>query len=103
MPLAPESRCSAQYETNSPEPTVSSPISECTATSSDGPARESDRAPRSWTGSPLDAALAELRNRGVPVTLPVIETPGISRRLAFVRDPWGNMIELAERTPGALA
>lgn len=51
----------------------------------------------------VDAALEELQNRGVPVALPVMENPEISRRLAFVRDPWGNMIEFLERTPGALA
>jgi glyoxylase I family protein len=51
----------------------------------------------------VEAALAELRNRGVAVTLPVSENPEISRKFAFVRDPWGNMIELAERTPGAAA
>jgi catechol 2,3-dioxygenase-like lactoylglutathione lyase family enzyme len=51
----------------------------------------------------VDAAVAELTDRGVAVTLPVMENPEISRRLAFVRDPWGNMIELAQRTPGASA
>jgi glyoxylase I family protein len=51
----------------------------------------------------VDAALTELQNRGVTITFPVSENPEISRKLAFVRDPWGNMIELTERTPGALA
>jgi glyoxylase I family protein len=51
----------------------------------------------------LDAARSELEKREVPLTLPVMENPEISRKLAFVRDPWGNMIELTERTPGALA
>jgi lactoylglutathione lyase/glyoxylase I family protein len=49
------------------------------------------------------AALTELEKRGVAVTLPVMENPEISRKLAFVRDPWGNMIELAQRTSSALA
>ncbi|UWE13794.1 VOC family protein [Actinacidiphila bryophytorum] len=51
----------------------------------------------------VEAALAELTNRGVAVVLPVIENPDINRKLAFVRDPWGNMIELSERTSGGLA
>lgn len=51
----------------------------------------------------VEAAVAELEKRGVVVTLPVMENPEISRKLAFVRDPWGNMIELSQRTPGALA
>jgi hypothetical protein len=29
------------------------------------------------------------------------EIEDISRRLAFLRDPWGNMIELSETLPGA--
>jgi lactoylglutathione lyase/glyoxylase I family protein len=29
------------------------------------------------------------------------EIEAISRRLAFFRDPWGNMIELSETLPGA--
>jgi hypothetical protein len=32
-----------------------------------------------------------------------MENLEISRRLAFVRDRYGNMIELTERVPGALA
>ncbi len=51
----------------------------------------------------VETALAELKDRGVAVTLPVVENPDISRRLAFVRDPWGTMIELSERTPDGLA
>jgi hypothetical protein len=30
-----------------------------------------------------------------------MENPEISRKPAFVRDPWGNMIELSQRAPGA--
>ena len=49
----------------------------------------------------VDAALAELRRRGVDVVEEAFEIEQISRRLAFIRDPWGNMIELAETLPGA--
>ncbi|MFD5399864.1 VOC family protein [Streptomyces sp. NPDC127097] len=28
------------------------------------------------------------------------EIEDISRRLAFFRDPWGNMIELSQKLPG---
>jgi len=38
----------------------------------------------------------ELRNRGVIIVTEPFELPAISRRLAFFRDPYGNLIELAE-------
>lgn len=46
----------------------------------------------------LDATLAELRARGVDIVNPPFEIDDISARLAFFRDPWGNMFELSERT-----
>jgi glyoxylase I family protein len=49
----------------------------------------------------IDTALAELRQRGVDIVGEPFEIEAISRRLAFIRDPWGNMIELAETLPGA--
>ena len=49
----------------------------------------------------VDTALAELRRRGVNIVGEPFEIEDISRRLAFIRDPWGNMIELAETLPGA--
>lgn len=44
----------------------------------------------------LDAAIAELRRRGVPVVGEPFVLPAVRRRVAFVADPWGNMIELVE-------
>jgi lactoylglutathione lyase/glyoxylase I family protein len=49
----------------------------------------------------VDATLAELRRRGVPVVTEPFELPAISRRLAFIADPWGNLIELAQVLPAA--
>ncbi len=49
----------------------------------------------------VDAALAELRRRGVDIVREPFEIEDISRRLAFLRDPWGNMIEVSETLPGA--
>ncbi|MYS16278.1 VOC family protein, partial [Streptomyces sp. SID4982] len=46
----------------------------------------------------VDAALEELRARGVDIVNPPFEIDDISARLAFFRDPWGNMFELSERT-----
>ena len=42
--------------------------------------------------------MAALRERGVDVVNPPFEIDDISARLAFFRDPWGNMFELSERT-----
>ena len=44
----------------------------------------------------VDDALDELRRRGVDVVNPPFEIDDISARLAFFRDPWGNMFELSE-------
>jgi len=45
----------------------------------------------------VDATLTALRERGVDVVNPPFEIDDISARLAFFRDPWGNMFELSER------
>ena len=44
----------------------------------------------------VDATLAEARRRGVTVVTEPFELPAINRRLAFLADPWGNLIELAQ-------
>jgi glyoxylase I family protein len=44
----------------------------------------------------IDATLAELRRRGVTIVTEPFELPAIQRRLAFLADPWGNLIELAQ-------
>lgn len=49
----------------------------------------------------VDTARAELERRGVDLVGEPFEIEDISRRLAFFRDPWGNMFELSERLPGA--
>ncbi|WP_246102313.1 VOC family protein [Streptomyces piniterrae] len=49
----------------------------------------------------VDEARAELAKRGVDLIGEPFEIEDISRRLAFFRDPWGNMIELSQKLPGA--
>ena len=49
----------------------------------------------------VDETLEELRSRGVEIVNEPFEIDDISARLAFFRDPWGNMFELSERTDGA--
>jgi glyoxylase I family protein len=44
----------------------------------------------------VDETLAELRRRGVTIVTKPFELPAIQRRLAFLADPWGNLIELAQ-------
>ncbi len=46
----------------------------------------------------LDLALAELRARGVATIGDAIVMSGADRRMAFIADPWGNLVELAETT-----
>jgi glyoxylase I family protein len=46
----------------------------------------------------LDRALEELRRRGVVAVGDPIAMTGIGRRIAFIADPWGNLVELAEST-----
>src|SRR5215471_19051868 len=43
----------------------------------------------------VDDTLAALRERAVEVVNPPFEIDDISARLAFFRDPWGNMFELS--------
>lgn len=44
----------------------------------------------------IDATVEELRRRGVTIVTEPFELPVINRRLAFLADPWGNLIELAQ-------
>jgi catechol 2,3-dioxygenase-like lactoylglutathione lyase family enzyme len=44
----------------------------------------------------VDATIAELRARGVTIVTEPFELAAIQRRLAFLADPWGNLIELAQ-------
>lgn len=44
----------------------------------------------------VDAAVAELRRRGVHIVTEPFELPVIGRKLAFFADPGGNLFELAE-------
>ncbi|MFC5263210.1 VOC family protein [Kribbella qitaiheensis] len=49
----------------------------------------------------VDDVRAELSRRGVDLLGEPFLVEDISRKLAFLRDPWGNMIELSETLPGA--
>jgi lactoylglutathione lyase/glyoxylase I family protein len=44
----------------------------------------------------IEATVAELRRRGVTIVTEPFELPVINRRLAFIADPFGNLIELAQ-------
>jgi catechol 2,3-dioxygenase-like lactoylglutathione lyase family enzyme len=44
----------------------------------------------------MDATVAEMRRRGVTIVTEPFELPVIQRRLAFIADPFGNLIELAQ-------
>ncbi|MEA5403191.1 VOC family protein [Arcicella sp. DC2W] len=44
----------------------------------------------------LDATLAELKKRGVTTVGEPFYLETITRKLAFIADPWGNLIELSE-------
>jgi glyoxylase I family protein len=44
----------------------------------------------------VENTVETLRSRGVTIVTEPFELPAISRRLAFVCDPFGNLIELAE-------
>jgi lactoylglutathione lyase/glyoxylase I family protein len=48
----------------------------------------------------LDRALEELGRRGVVTIGEPIAVTAIGRRVAFVADPWGNLVELAEVSAG---
>jgi lactoylglutathione lyase/glyoxylase I family protein len=44
----------------------------------------------------MDATVAELRRRGVTLVTEPFVLEVINRRLAFIADPFGNLIELAQ-------
>lgn len=44
----------------------------------------------------VDKTLDVLRKRGVTIVGEPFNLPDITRRLAFIADPWGNLIELSE-------
>lgn len=44
----------------------------------------------------LEATVAELRRRGVTIVTEPFVLPVINRKLAFIADPFGNLIELAQ-------
>lgn len=44
----------------------------------------------------VDETIAELRKRGVTIVGEPFNLAAIGKRLAFLSDPWGNLIELAE-------
>lgn len=44
----------------------------------------------------IDATVAELKARGVTIVTEPFQLDAISRKLAFLADPFGNLIELAE-------
>ncbi len=48
------------------------------------------------TVADVDATIAEVRRRGVTVVADPFDLEDIGRRLAFVADPWGNLIEFAQ-------
>lgn len=45
----------------------------------------------------VDDTLATLREREVPIVAEPFVLPAIGRKLAFLADPFGNLIELAEK------
>jgi glyoxylase I family protein len=48
----------------------------------------------------VDATVARLRSLGVPIALEPTDIPPIRSRIAFLSDPWGNFVELAQVLPG---
>jgi lactoylglutathione lyase/glyoxylase I family protein len=44
----------------------------------------------------MERTVAELRRRGVEIVTGPFELPVIGRKLAFIADPFGNLIELAQ-------
>jgi glyoxylase I family protein len=50
--------------------------------------------------SSVESTLAELRERGVQVVAEPFVVAPISRKLAFIADPFGNLIELSEIIDG---
>ncbi|MGO7733452.1 VOC family protein [Rhizobium leguminosarum] len=49
--------------------------------------------------SDIEASVAEFRKRGVKIVTEPFQLDDISRKLAFIADPFGNLIELAEVLP----
>lgn len=47
----------------------------------------------------MEAVLEELRRRGVTIVTEQFYLEAINRKLAFIADPFGNLIELAESVP----
>jgi catechol 2,3-dioxygenase-like lactoylglutathione lyase family enzyme len=47
----------------------------------------------------IDRSVAEFRKRGVNIVTEPFQLDDISRKLAFIADPFGNLIELAEVLP----
>ena len=45
----------------------------------------------------VDETIAELRRREVTIVGEAFNFPDINKRLAFLSDPWGNLIELSEQ------
>jgi catechol 2,3-dioxygenase-like lactoylglutathione lyase family enzyme len=45
----------------------------------------------------VDASIAELTRRGVRIVSAPRDVPALGVRFAFFSDPWGNLIELAQR------
>jgi glyoxylase I family protein len=48
------------------------------------------------TVTSVDETVEKMRGRDVPIVTEPFVLPAISRKLAFFRDPFGNLIELAE-------
>lgn len=50
-----------------------------------------------FTVPDVAAMLGELERRGVPPVAPPFEVPEIGRKIGFVQDPFGNLIEFEEK------
>lgn len=47
----------------------------------------------------VDDAVVELKRRGVDVMSEPLDNPRAGRRLAFFRDPWGNVFKITQALP----
>ncbi len=47
----------------------------------------------------IEKTVAELKSRGVTIVGDIFYLKDITRKLAFIADPWGNLIELSEVVP----
>jgi len=45
----------------------------------------------------VDATIAELKRRGVTIVGEAFDLAEIGKRLAFISDPWGNLIEFSQQ------